>query len=330
MKYKDVTIWNDCSLMWTKDSGLNKRTILNSQLKDSDILDMKDKYLRTHGECDDVWLDTKSGLTFTSAANYFNSPFEFSFLNSKKDFLYNPTNGLHFVKKNYSYLFNRGFQYNDELITDLPQKDIDKYKNKKLLLLAAGPTLKERVDEIDFSSYDFIWSCTKFFLNPKIKNIELDLFSIGGNVELDDSELEAYLTENKNTKYGLECFIQPFKLKEQLVNFRDKHGADRGFTFHTRYFSKLGAGPRLLVLAAMFQLSEVHLLGIDGHPLKFKHSFESSKKYVENEAATREDSEDAYRRQFCILWKYLLSFPRTTFVNLGQGHEGNQSTDVFA
>ena len=50
MGYKDVTIWNDCSLMWTKDWGLNKRTLVNTNLKDSDILGMRDLFLESHGK----------------------------------------------------------------------------------------------------------------------------------------------------------------------------------------------------------------------------------------------------------------------------------------
>ena len=243
---------------------------------------------------------------------------------------------MHFVRQHYSYLFDRGFRCSDELITDLLPEEIEKYKNKKILILGAGPTLNERFDDLDLDSYDFIWSCTKFFLNPNIKNTELDLFSVGGNVELNDPVLEDYMDKNPNAKYGIECFIQPFKTKDELEEFRDRNGTDRGFTFLTRYQSKLGAGPRLLALAAIFKAKQVSFLGIDGHPLGHKHSFEANKDYKTKEkdgteeAPTRSDSENAYRRQFCLLWQYLLSFRNTEFINLGQGHQGNQSTDIFS
>ena len=336
IKYKDTPVWNKCIILWTKNGGCNTRSLLSTNIKESKVLEIKDNYLKAKGTCEDLWLDVKKGLAFSSSDNYFNQPFEFSFLNTKEDFVKGTTNGLHFVRRNYSFLFNRGFLCSDELITDLPEEEIKKYKDKKILILGAGPTLKERFDDLDLDSYDFIWSCTKFFLNPKIKDIELDLLSIGGNVSLDDPALKEYMTKNPNTKYGIECFVQPFKTKDELKEFRDRNGADRGFTFQTRYQSKLGAGPRLLALAAIFKASQVHFLGIDGHPLGYEHSFEDTKEYKTKEkdgveeAPTRSDSKNAYRRQFCLLWQYLFSFPNTEFINLGQGHKGNQSTDIFS
>ena len=334
--FRDILVWNDCRQLWTKEYGLNKRLIFNSDIKTSQIKEIVDCFKEEKGEnLDDLWIDQKTGSVFSSSDNYFNWPHEFSFLNSSEDFLKNPLNGLHFVRKKYSYLFNRGFAYNSEVITDLKPEEIDKYKNKRILILGAGPTLNERFNDLNLDDYDFVWSCTKFFLNPKIKEIELDLFSIGGNVELDNPALLDYMKKNFNTKYGIECFVQPFKTKDELTKFRDAHGVNNGFTFHTRYFSKLGAGPRLLALAAIFEAEQVYFLGIDGHPLGQRHSFEASKKYktIEKdgteEAPTRKGSEDAYRRQFCLLWQYLLTFHGTEFVNLGQGHQGNQSTDVF-
>lgn len=333
--FRDVLIWNECCQVWSKDYGFNRRLIYNSNIKIEQIKNTIDYVRSEKGEPDDLWIDQKSGLVFSSSENYFNWPHEFSFLNSREDFVKNPLNGLHFIRKKYSYLFDRGFRSSPELITDLPSEEIIKYQGKKILILGAGPTLNERFDSLDLDKYDFIWSCTKFFLNPKIKEVELDLFSLGGNVELNDPALLDYLNKNLNTKYGVECFVQPFKTKDELTKFRDAHGANRGFTFHTRYFSKLGAGPRLLALGAILKAEEVHFLGVDGHPLGHEHSFETDKDYktIEkdgvDEAPTKKDAEDIYRRQFCLLWSYLLSFPDTEFVNLGQGHPGNQSSDIF-
>jgi len=335
--FRDILIWNGCSQAWTKEYGLNKRLIVNSNIETNQIKEIIKRYKEEKGESlNDLWVDQKTGSVFSSSENYFNWPHEFSFLNTKKDFTKNPLTGLHFVRKKYSYLFNREFSYNSEVITDLKAEDALQYKNSRVLILGAGPTLDERFEDLDLDDYDFVWSCTKFFLNSKIKEVELDLFSIGGNVELDDPALLNYMKKNSNTKYGIECFVQPFKTEEELTEFRDTHGSDRGFTFHTRYFSKLGAGPRLLALAAILQAGEVHFLGVDGHPVGQKHSFETSKEYKTikkdgaEEAPTRKGSEDAYRRQFCLLWQYLLTFHNTEFTNLGQGHPGNQSSDIFS
>ena len=335
--FRDILIWNGCSQAWTKEYGLNKRLIVNSNIKTDQIKEIVNRYKEEKGESlNDLWIDQKTGSVFSSSENYFNWPHEFSFLNSKKDFVKNPLNGLHFVREKYSYLFNREFSYNSEVITDLKAEDALQYKNSRVLILGAGPTLDERFEDLDLDDYDFVWSCTKFFLNSKIKEVELDLFSIGGNVELDDPALLDYMKKNFNTKYGIECFVQPFKTKDELTKFRDEHGSNNGFTFHTRYFSKLGAGPRLLALAAILQAGEVHFLGVDGHPVGQKHSFETSKEYKTikkdgtEEAPTRKGSEDAYRRQFCLLWQYLLTFHNTEFTNLGQGHPGNQSSDIFS
>ncbi len=333
--FRDILVWNKCSQVWTKEYGFNRRLLLATDIKTEDILKVREAFKNEKGDPDDLWVDQITGLIFSSSQNYFNWPHEFSFLDEKSNFLKNPLTGLHFIRKQYSYLFNRGFLHNTELVTDLDIEEASKYEGSSILILGAGPTLKERLSQVDLSQYDYIWSCTKFFLNPDIKEINLDLFSIGGNVSLEDPDLAEYMNSNPDTKYGIEAFVQPFKTPDELVKFRDTHGADRGFTFHTRYFSKLGAGPRLLALAAILEAAEIHFLGIDGHPLGHQHSFEKDKHYntikedgVE-EAPTRQGAEHAYRRQFCLLWNYLFTFPNTHYVNLGQGHEGNQSTDVF-
>jgi len=331
----DILNWNNCCLIWKKTYGFNRRLVFNSDIKIEQIQEIVRQFTLEKGEPIDLWVDMATALVFSSSENYFNWPHEFSFLNSKEGFLEDPLNGLHFVRGKYSYLFDRGFRSSSELITDLPSEEINKYEGKKILILGAGPSLAERIDSVNLDEYDFIWSCTKFFLNDEIKNIDLDLFSVGGNVELNDPDLEDFLNRNKNTKYGIECFVQPFKTKDEMIAFRDKHGAERGFSFHTRYFSKLGAGPRLLALAAILKASQVAFLGIDGYPIGHEHSFEKNKEYKtlkkdgRDEAPTRKGAEDSYRRQFCLLWAYLLSFTDTEFVNLGQGHPGNQSTDVF-
>ena len=326
----DMLNWNSCLPIWEKITGMNRRVMYNSTIKPEAVNAVLNIYRETKGEPDDLWVDSKTGTMFSTSDNYFNWPHEFSFLNNKEDFQRNPLTGIHFVRSRYSYLFDRSFHSTTEFITDMPVNKREKYKGKRILVLGAGPSLKERIKDIDLNNYDYIWSCTKFYLSEEIKNINLDLFSIGGEVDLNNPDLKKYMEENKNCSYGIEGFVQPFKTKEQLEAFRDECGADRGFVFHTRYFSKLGAGPRLIAFATALGASQVSILGIDGHPLGQTHSFEENKKYKPNEAPTRDGAQDVYRRQFCILWAYLLSFPETEFINLGQGHPGNQSTDTFA
>ena len=337
--FKDFLVWNDCSQLYTKEAGFNRRLLYQvdyKNLKLEELKKMKSIVSSERGEVDDLWIDNNNGVVFSSAENYLNWPHEFSFLNSKEGFVKNPLNGMHFVRNKYGYLFNRPFTYNTELITDLPKYEYSKYKGKKILILGAGPSLSERFSSVDLGSYDFIWSCTKFFLNKYIKKVDLDMFSIGGNVDLSDPELLEYLdtARSPSTRWGIDAFVQPFKTKDELLLFKKKY--PDGFVFYTRYFSKLGAGPRLLALAAVLEASQVDFLGIDGHPLGHKHSFEDNKEYktVEKdgvaEAPTQKGSEDIYRRQFCLLWQYLLTFPDTCFNNLGQGHSGNQSSDIFA
>ena len=83
--FKDFIIWNDCSQVYTKESGFNRRLLFNyKNLKLEELKKIQSLFLSEKREVDDLWIDNKTGAIFSSSENYLNWPHEFSFLNSKR------------------------------------------------------------------------------------------------------------------------------------------------------------------------------------------------------------------------------------------------------
>ena len=115
-------------------------------------------------------------------------------------------------------------------------------------------------------------------------------------------------------------------LLEDLIAFT---GGQVGYT-HLRFFSKLGVGVRLLPLAFFLGAKNVYFVGVDGHPVEERHAFEGeNKKHIGAPLVT--DSYNIYRRQFVLLWDYLLhlnTLNQTSYYNLGEMFDYNQSRDI--
>ena len=268
-----------------------------------------------------VWYDTISKRCFGSEQDFYANPNDFSFFAQKEDFIANHMWGLnHVMDKFGNHLGNNVIIEDDYILQDL--EELKKFKDKNILVVGAGPTAKEvNWQETD---YDYIWSCTKFYLNEQLNNVSVDLATVGGNVDLNDPEFNNYLSEN-NTICGFECGVSPFKNPDEMVQFKERY-PNRVFYYHPRYFSKLGAAARLLCLGSFVGAKQVSFVGFDGNPVGKKHAFEGKNK-IHNEPWRNNKTNDLYRRQLVLLWDYLLQFD-TKYQNLGEGHPANQSTDI--
>jgi len=268
-----------------------------------------------------VWYDTKTGSCFGPEQDFYKNPEDFSFFSQRDGFKDNPFWGTkHVAEKFGDFLGNNTIVEDEYILQDLDS--LKKYKNSTILVVAAGPS----TIDVDWENteYDYIWSCTKFFMNDKLKNLDIDLVTVGGNVDLDDDDFNEYLS-NHNTLCGFECGVSPFKKPEDMVEFKYRY-PNRIFYYHPRYFSKLGAGARLLCLGSFLGAKEIKFVGFDGNPVDRSHSFEGVDK-VHGESWRNSSTNDLYRRQTVLLWDYLLQFD-TKFQNLGEGHPANQNTNI--
>ena len=309
--------WNNCKLIYDgKEFNENfDINLMSSWMSYIDVVGFT--------PTETVWYDTIEQRCFGSELNFYNSPNEFSFFSKREKFLLNNEAwGLEHIKKNFSCVLGQNATFNDDYVLQR-NENMEKYKDKTILVVGAGPTAEDVKWEQE--EFDYIWSCTNFFKNQKLKEVGVDLATIGGNVSLVDEEFNEYL-QNHKTLCGFECGVSPFKQLDEMLKFKKSY-PDSVFYYHPRYFSKLGAAARLLCLGNFVEAKTVKFVGFDGNPVGQKHSFEGNNK-VHDEAWRNKRSDNVYRRQLVLLWEYLFQND-TEYINLGQDHPANQSTDIF-
>ena len=309
--------WNDCIEIYKDGDFVDDIDV------DRSIFTSWQRYVNIicHEPNLNVWYDTKAKCCFGSEQDFYSNPNDFSFFAQKENFVTNRMWGINHVADKFgNHLGNNAIVKDDYILQDLPE--LKKFKGKKILIVGGGPTAKD-INWQD-AEFDYVWSCTKFYLNEDLNNVGVDLATIGGNVDLNDAQFNEFLN-NHNTICGFECGVSPFKSPEDMVQFKEKY-PNRIFYYHPRYFSKLGSAARLLCLGTFLGAEQVSFVGFDGNPVGKKHAFEGESK-VHNEPWRNDATNDLYRRQLVLLWDYLLQFD-TKFQNLGEEHPANQSSDI--
>jgi hypothetical protein len=190
------------------------------------------------------------------------------------------------------------------------RSDFNKYKDSKVLVIGGGPS----TNELDFGSTgaDFLWSCNHFYLNPVLKNTKVDMAMIMGEPDIKSKEFLEY-----RNKF------------EPMIGF-EIHNRWKGYPFddykkyflmHTDFYSKLGAGVRMIIFACALGVKEVYFVGLDGtsYIKKGEHAFEKGKTTLPSFY-----NEESYKYQYKLFWTYVSScFPDVSFINLGYGQENH-------
>jgi hypothetical protein len=318
----DKVVWNNCELIQIAGELL--------ETPSSRTFAAYRKYFNKLGKVpeNNVWYDHEADICFGPEQTFLVDPSEFSFFLEKDQFLYHNMWSVQHINQYFGQFLGGDTIQNDEYIYQNIES-LKKYVGKHILVIGAGPTAVEREEEWKSCGYDYLWSCTNFYKSEQLKDVEIDLCSVGGSVDVDDLEFLEYL-DNSNTLCGFEGGVSPFKSGEQLTSFKNRY-PDRTFYFHLRYFSKLGAAARLICFASFLGASKISFIGFDGNPVGKKHAFEGDGKR-HDEVWRNSQAGNIYRRQYALLWEYLLShFASTvTYNNIGHGHESNLTTDILS
>lgn len=268
-------------------------------------------------------------MLWTEQINQMSSPMKgSSFLCHREDFVRLLRNGTLFLR---GAIENLGL-HNVSVNKEIAYQDFDylkKYKNSKILIIGAGPSLEMGYD---VSEYDYIWSCNSFYNNDKLKNIKIDLVTLGDETNLSDENLLRYIDENDT----IVCFENKYTRPAEMKEFKNKY-PEKVFWAMTRYHSRIGSIPRLACIAITLGAKEIHFAGMDGYVPKSKNydnsMFEPNKKATGTieDAHNEEDTMSHYRDQYLAFWDYILhdAGKNVRFKNLGHQHPCNLSTDVL-
>tara|TARA_B100000287_G_scaffold419667_1_gene458156 strand:- start:969 stop:2348 length:1380 start_codon:yes stop_codon:yes gene_type:complete len=171
-----------------------------------------------------------------------------------------------------------------------------------VLIIGGGPS----TNKIDFSKYKDIpvWTMNNYFQNPvfdQFSNIQAACFL--DEVDVFDNEKLWKYVNDRDTR----VFQEITDFGEQRIKYI-KERAPHSTYFHTRYRSKLGVGPRMLITAILLGTRNVYFAGFDGYSVDGddNHAFEAGKslpnwmKNSRNPAALQRD-------QYVMLFDYLLN-----------------------
>jgi len=182
------------------------------------------------------------------------------------------------------------------------------YKDSTVLLIGGGPSTNEL--DLDATDRDFTWSCNHFYRNEKLKNVKVDLAMMMGEPNLRSEEFTEYRDK-------FEPFIG-FESHDRWVNY-DFDDYKKYFCMHTRFYSRLGIGVRMIVFACALGCKHIKFVGLDGYEPIYRgdHAFEPGKKTLPSAF-----SEKQYKDQYRFFWSYVKGlYPDVKFENLGGGKE---------
>ena len=199
------------------------------------------------------------------------------------------------------------------------------YKDKSVLIVGGGPTTAEvKWEHID---YDYVWTCTNFFMNERLTDQDIDLVALGNLQDYTDKRLLGYLDSNPTTKILFENNYLYHDTLSKNINFIERY-KDRIFYGETEKKNTGIVGPpaRMIVLAANLGFKNIYFVGIDGFDFDMKNVHAFTKEDGLREGATHNEYTKYYvdHTNFASnIHKYFGN--RINFHNLGEAGKSHNT-----
>ncbi len=224
------------------------------------------------------------------------------------------------------------FPYFDDLYADgeicySQLEFLNKFKGKKVLLLAGGPSTNDvKWENLD---YDYIVTLNHFFKNERLKNKKVDLAVIGGEVDLQSEDFLSYVSEH-NPYLFFEVHSRWYNEIDYLKKLYEEYTLMG--CFHTRFYGKLGGGNRLLLFMLYLRPEILYFAGLDGPKpmIEQNHAFEGKKNTLPH-GVDRNNAANIFEDEYEVFWMYInilshLNYFDTSLYNLGEGFDYNMSS----
>ena len=288
-----------------------------------EFADKKVNYIKKLGRKPEhsIWYDKDEDKVFGLDLNYHIDNSEACMLTDKESFeVDNKHGGLSISPIYEAFFYNikkdseMVFSYNEEY---------EKYKNSKILIVAAGPSASEK--KWHDHDYDFLWTCSHYYKAEFLKDFKVDLVNLGNEVNLHDPELVARLERDGSN------IIFDAKVSRNISSFSNFCINNKNLKefYHTRYFGKIGTASRMLVFASLLGASEISFAGVDGIAKSEKNG-EISNSFEIGKKQKGPWGYNLFKRQYVMLWEYLLLNigKKIRYHNLGEGHVCNMTTEI--
>ena len=172
-----------------------------------------------------------------------------------------------------------------------------------VFIVGGGPSTLN----VDFEKYSEIpkWTMNNYFKNEKIKNLDnIQLVSFLDDINLDDEDL--WRSVKKNDSIVMQEISDPNYGNTRSNKIISKAGKENASYFCTRYRSRLGIGPRLLILATQLGIKNIYFSGFDGYDISSEktHAFEENKSVP---SWLKLLGPKIQKQQFVIFWDYVVN-----------------------
>lgn len=282
-----------------------------------------------HAISENIWFSQETQNVFSNAQTYDTGydPIAHSFCTNKTNFINQTWNGLasemgrmiEDLASCYNGLglrpnawgvtaedINSGKCYGDIVMPDIRFglcPSVNNLANQdSVLIVGGGPS----TNKIDFSKYKDIpvWTMNNYYQNPifdQFSNIQAACFL--DEVDVFDNEKLWKYVNDRNTLVFQEITDFGVKRIDHIKNM-----ANHSTYFHTRYRSKLGVGPRMLITAILFGIRNIYFCGFDGYSVDTEdnHAFEKNKA-VPNWMKNSPNPSAVQREQYVMLWDYIFN-----------------------
>lgn len=250
------------------------------------------------------------------------NPFDYSFTCLAEDYLNSMFSN---ILNYYNGIGSGDFIFNEEAIYRKPLS-FRKYQNSTILILGGGPTTKKLLSSTPITQHDYIWSVNHFYLNDNLPPI--DLAVLGKEPNKFDYKLISYIK-----KHNTNIVFEEAKDNREGEDNIQKLFPNNVAWYNTRYQSKLGIGPRMVIYAIMLGAKHIKFAGLDGYTLEGDndHSFEPNKPLPPWGLSPKEVY-NLMDRQFLVFWEYIKTLKKSynfEISNLGEKYpEINQLSKI--
>jgi len=211
--------------------------------------------------------------------------------------------------------------------------DINNYTGKTILILGGGTsTLDSKWENLD---YNCVWTCNEFYLEPRVLNIDIELYILAHTVDLLNKKL-----------------VSKFKKSTSTVLVEPRHFRDKIYSSEFSSFCKIidipvikkdldlppspagwsGVTFRLILLALQTNAKQIYFAGFDGFNRQFSnvHAFTKHPGLKDTDTRrTYEGTDKSYTTIFTEAYRWLAMQPgHGRLQNLGEGFDYNIGTPL--
>lgn len=222
------------------------------------------------------------------------------------------------IKKTF-YNFSDPLFSNERIIISNKGGLEERYKGKDIFIFGGGGSSLRFLDSLEYgkiwalSDKDrSLWTLNNFYKNERFRKVKFDLVSLGPEVDLQDTILIDYLNRKMpdvgielHQKWSRESVDSPIV---QQVNDFYPVGIQEKFCFQTKYFSFLGSGARLVLLASELGARSVTFIGFDGPDAIWKadHAFEEGKNFMtyRMQGFSQQVAREMFQSEYDWFWEY--------------------------